>query len=124
MPTSVVASYNRDNDHFNFQLSVLFWEEDGIHYAYSPALDLTGHGKSKQEAKRSFETTLDAFAKYTHNKGTIYKELERLGWTINKKKRRVKAPDYEEMLEDNETLRELSKRANVVQESREVALAL
>jgi hypothetical protein len=80
MATSVVASYNRGNDHFNFQLSVLFWEEGGIHYAYSPALDLTGYGKSKEEAKSSFETTLDAFAKYTHNKGTIYKELERLGW--------------------------------------------
>ncbi len=104
--------------------TILFWEEDGIHFAYSPALDLTGYGKSKEEAKRSFEITLDAFAKYTHNKGTIYKEPERLGWTINKKKRRVKAPGYEEMLEDNEKPRELVKQPNVIQESREVALAL
>jgi len=66
--------------------NVLLWKEDAIHYAFSPSLDITGYGKTESEAKRSFELMLDEFLDYTHSKGTIFKELERSGWTVNRKK--------------------------------------
>lgn len=104
--------------------NVLLWKEDGIHYAFAPSLDITGYGKTEVEAKRSFEVMLDEFLDYTHNKGTIFKELERLGWTVNKKKKRVKAPDHLELLEDNPDYREITNRPGVKHMQREVALAL
>jgi hypothetical protein len=123
--TSVLASYpDGGGNHVNFQLNVLIWKDDKVHYVYSPALDMTGYGNTHAEAKRSFEVQLAEFANYTNNKGTLYKELERLGWTVNKKKKRVKAPDYQEMLQDNETLRELSGRSDVMHTNKAVELAL
>lgn len=104
--------------------NVLLWEEDGLHYAFAPALDITGYGKSEAEAKRSFEVMLDEFLDYTHSKGTIFKELERLGWTVNRKKKRVKAPDHHELVEDNPDYREIVGRPGVRHMQREVALAL
>ena len=67
---------------------------------------------------------LEEFVKYTDNKKTIYKELERLGWTVNKRKKRVHPPDSEQLLEDNETFRELSNRPGVVKSKTQVGLAL
>ena len=105
-------------------VSVLLWEEAGIHYVFSPSLDITGYGKTEKESKRSFEVMLDEFVDYTHSKGTVYKELERLGWTVNRKKKRVKAPDHNELMSDNESYREIAMRAGVRSEQREVAFAL
>ncbi|HRF80087.1 MAG TPA: hypothetical protein PL070_08370 [Flavobacteriales bacterium] len=105
-------------------LNVLLWEEDGIHYAFSPALDISGYAKSEQKAKESFEVMLQEFLEYAHNKGTMFKELERLGWTVNKKKKRVKAPDHLELLQDNPDYREITNRPGVKHMQREVALAL
>ena len=103
---------------------MLLWEEDGIHYVFSPSLDITGYGKTEKESKHSFEVMLDEFVDYTHSKGTVYKELERLGWTVNRKKKRVKAPDHNELMSDNESYREIAMRAGVRSEQREVAFAL
>lgn len=105
-------------------LLVLLWEEGGVHFVYSPHLDMTGYGKSEREAKESFEITLSEFVKYTHNKGTVYRELERLGWTVNVKKKRVKGPTDEELKQDNETYRELLTRDNVRTMDRRVEFAL
>lgn len=63
------------------------WEEEGIHFVFAPALDLTGYGNSEEEAKRSFEVTLAEFLQYTNNKQTFYDELEHLGWSVNRKKK-------------------------------------
>lgn len=105
-------------------LNVLLWEEDGIHYAFSPALDICGYAKSEQKARETFEVMLQEFLEYAHNKGTMFKELERLGWTVNKKKKRVKAPDHQELLADNEDYREVANRVGVKIFPREVAFAL
>ena len=93
-------------------LDVISWVADGIYYHYAPALDLTGYGVSESESKNSFQHQLNEFVNYTLNKGTIYDELERLGWTTNKKKKRIVAPNETELLEDNETYRDLISNNN------------
>jgi len=124
MATRALASYRKGDNLYHIDLTLLFWKDNGTHYVYAPALDLTGYGKTEVEAKKSFETTLGMFADYSITKGTIYKELERLGWTTNKKKKRVKAPTDEELMEDNEALRELASRPGVLRQESSVALAL
>jgi hypothetical protein len=75
------ANYKNKTRAVKVGVNLLLWEEDGIYYQYSPELDLTGYGKSEIEAVNSFEYVLYDFISYTLNKGIIFVELERLGWT-------------------------------------------
>lgn len=120
------STYNiGDKAKLDVELSVLIWkDQDNIHYCYSPALDLTGYGKSEADARQSFENTLQDFISYTHNKNTIFEELERLGWTVNRKKKRANPPSQEQLLEDNENYQQLYHNKNVRIEQQMVGLAL
>jgi hypothetical protein len=122
----VTGSYrNRHNKvEFNLFLKGWFDQETGFHFLYSPALDLTGYGETFEAAKRSFEFTLDEFIKYTHTKNTIFDELEHLGWLVNRRKKRVQAPDIEHLLEDNETFRNLENRPGVINTQEDFNLQL
>jgi hypothetical protein len=121
----VNAKYRDGKNTIEVNLTTVIWEEDNVHFIYAPALDLTGYGQSLVEARKSFGIVLSGFLRYTHNKGTIFKELEKHGWLINKKKKRVSAPAYEEMLEDNEHFSELvNSNPNLRREDSRVNLAL
>ncbi len=61
-------------------LTLFSFEEDKIHYVYSPALDIIGYGNNFEEAEKSFQYTLDEFLRYTTKKQTFLGELKRLGW--------------------------------------------
>jgi hypothetical protein len=90
-------------------LPLITFEEDGSHIVYCPPLDLSGYGDTEEEAIRSFHVTLDEFFKYTTNKGTLWKELERLGWKKGGTKRSplLTLPDWDKLLRDNEPLQEI-----------------
>lgn len=103
-------------------LKILKWVEDGIHFMYAPALDLTGYGASEGESNESFKVMLEEFIKYTDNKKTLFAELQRLGWKVNKKK--VTPPAYDELLRQNDTFRELSNMPGVVSSQTSVGLGL
>ena len=118
------SSYNDGKNSINLVLNLYLWEENSIHYVYSPSLDVTGYGSTEVEAKKSFEITLDEFVKYTHNKNTIFEELEHLGWSVNKKKRRIHAPDLEELLSDNESFRNIYEQGNAKTETKNIELEL
>lgn len=119
----VSASFKDRNQLVNVDLSVFIWNEDQIFFAYSPAFDITGYGNSEDEARKSFEVVLEEFLKYTHNKDTIFEELEKLGWTVNKRKKRVKSPDLNELLVDNEHFKHIYSSKAPKQESRNIELA-
>lgn len=118
------AKYSDGRSKVEFNVSIFLWEENSIFYVYSPALDLTGYGLSKEEARESFETVLHEFIKYTHNKKTIFQELENLGWAVNKKKKRVVSPDFEDLLSENEHFRKLYKSKDLEKDSSNVNLEL
>ena len=118
------AKYSNGRENVEFSVSIFLWEESSIFYVYSPALDLTGYGLTKEEARESFETVLEEFVKYTHNKKTIFQELENLGWAVNKRKKRVVSPDFEDLLSENEHFRHLYKSKDLVRDSSNVNLEL
>lgn len=118
------ATLDNPNSGLKLKLKILLFEKDHIHFFYSPALDLAGYGNSQLEAKDSFFVTLNEFLKYTENKKTLYKELIRLGWTVNEKKKRVHAPADRELLIDNETYRDLKDDPKVFQSSTNLSFAL
>lgn len=122
--TQFKGTFNQGQYLITIGLSLYIWEEEGITFVYSPALDITGYGVSEEEAKESFKITMGEFVSYTHNKKTIFDELESLGWTVNRKKKRVNAPDLEELRTDNGAFRNLLKKSNIRSENQNVELAL
>lgn len=62
------------------KVSVFFYKEDDIHYAYCPALDILGYGNTDEEAKHSFEVMIDEILKDAIKEGTIFALLESCGW--------------------------------------------
>jgi len=105
----IKASFTNPKGNIEVRLSLILFKEDNIHYVYSPALDLTGYGKTEKEASDSFELMLKEFIKYTTNKKTLFDELKRLGWRVSgtKNKRKVSAPSMAELLRDNEQFNEI-----------------
>lgn len=81
-----------------FELSLFNFIDEGVRIIYSPALDLSGYGKTIAEAKVSFELTLEEFVRYSSNKKSLQKELKRLGWEIKKKSKPYSAPELSSML--------------------------
>ena len=57
-----------------------FTDEQGVHFVYSPHLDLTGYGHSLTEAKTSFEVVFEDFLDYTIKKATLGSLLQKMGW--------------------------------------------
>lgn len=107
----------------DFQIPIFRWVEDGIHFFYSPALDLSGYGNTAHEAQQSFEYNLEEFVKYISHKGVAHQELTRLGWKVNKNKKKFAAPESGFFQEQNESYQEIINKPGVTRESRSVALA-
>ena len=101
------GTYKRGSLTIKTNLSVFMFEEDSLVYCYCAPLDLYGYGKTEAEARRSFETGITEFLRYTQNKGTLTKELKRLGWKVLKEKKKTPhyvAPEFVDMVNKNEDL--------------------
>lgn len=64
-------------------LTVFLYEEDSIHYALCPALDILGYGKNEEEAKSSFQIMLSEILSDAISKGNLFSLLEFYGWHKN-----------------------------------------
>lgn len=65
-------------------LIVDFSKDDKYYVAYSPALNLSGFGLTKEEAKDDFTKVLDIFIDDLIENNKLLETLVSLGWTINK----------------------------------------
>lgn len=102
-------SYRSAKEIIDFELSLIAYEEEGLHVVYSPALDLFGYGATEREAEKSFSITLGEHIRYTTNKNTFLKDLKIHGWKILAKKHRKKvfAPPLGQMLKENDYFNEI-----------------
>lgn len=98
-----------DDRTVNVRLSFISFEDSGCKVIYCPALDLSGYGKTEEEARSSFETVLEEFFKYTIHKGTLKEELESLGWkrSGSKSSVRMAPPAISTLLDTNDDFREI-----------------
>lgn len=119
----VEGLYNDGRHRIEFSLSVYTWEQEGVYFVYSPALDIVGYGNNNLEAESSFSITLEEFNKYVTNKGTVFDELEDLGWLVNRKKKKFTQPDFEDIKNDNEDFMDIIKSGIASEQRRQVAIA-
>ena len=69
-------------------------------------MDLTGYGKTEEEAKKSYDLAMEEFLKYTSSKETTLQILEQLGWTVSNKKK-VTAPSLSALIQSRSYLEEI-----------------
>lgn len=86
---------------------VILFNEEGVHYAFVPSFELTGYGRTQDEARESLTIVLDEFLRYTINKNTFLLELKRLGWKIKSKKKPMVAPQMSDLINTSEQLKEI-----------------
>ncbi len=109
MTKEVNATWSNKKSEITLKLPYILFEEDGFQILYCPPLDLTGYGPTEEDAKHSFKTVLDEYFRYTVNKGTLIKDLEKLGWEFKKKslKKPIIPPDLSHSFDSNEDFRRI-----------------
>ncbi len=105
----IEGKYSHGKNNLEFILSLIEFNEDDNIIIYSPAIDLSGYGKSREEAQKSFENAMEEFYRYTMNKGTFETILKKLGWNIkgSKNKRKYIQPFLDKLLQEKEYLQEI-----------------
>jgi hypothetical protein len=88
-------------DRIQIAVPVIFFEEDGIHYANIPPLDLIGYGNSEKEARSSLDVMVEEFIKYTTEHKTLETELRKLGW------QHIESPSLTELIDRNDQLKNI-----------------
>jgi len=104
-----LSDQSKNETEANVNVDLLQFEEDGGTIIYSPAFDLSGYGNNKEEAKASFEISIEEFFRYTLNKKTLFIELKRLGWKIKEgkfKKGNLESPHLASLITENDYLAE------------------
>ena len=115
------SQYRDGGKQINVTLSLIEFEEDGLHFVYSPALDLTGYGKTDEKARESYDLAMEEFLRYTSKKGTALKELQRLGWKVSKQKK-VSAPSLSSLIQNRSYLEEIFTEKNFRKTNERVAI--
>ena len=96
------AGISCGQDKYEVRLRIVQFEEDGFIILYSPALDMSGYGKTIDDAKNSLSVNLQEFFRYTNNKKTLSTVLTELGWS-NKRKKVFTPPLDTKLAETNPT---------------------
>ncbi len=73
---------NRKSDSIKVKLAVILFKEADQYVSYCPALELSSYGDDEQEAKLAFEDALNIFIEETSKKGSLERELLKLGWRL------------------------------------------
>lgn len=105
--TGLSGKWTQGDNTINVNVPVMLFQEDGNHIAYVPALDISGYGKTEDEAKSSLAVSLDEYFSYTTNKNTLLADLKAHGWAIKKKTKPFIAPAITDLINKNEYLNDI-----------------
>lgn len=108
---TISANWSEGNTKINFKLPFIAFKDSGAMVVYCPALDLSGYGSNEEEAEESFKISMDEYFKYTLNKETLFADLQRLGWKIEKGgKKNLVPPNLSKLLNENENFSRIFNR--------------
>jgi hypothetical protein len=97
------GTYRSGSNTIKMNLPVIYFEEDNCQIMYCPALDISGYGKTENEAKESFNIALGEFFTYTLHKKTFRSVLADMGWILKKSKHKpMHPPEMDELLRTND----------------------
>ena len=93
---------NVSNERINSELAIFLFKEADNFIAYSPALDLSGYGKTEADARASFNIVLREYFDYAIHEGTLYQDLKSHGWIL--KKNEIEPPKISMLILKNDEL--------------------
>ena len=122
----ITADLGFPNTNYHVGLCLVEFEEEDVTIIYSPALDLSGYGRSHPEAKESFSEALQEFFRYTNNKKTLNEVLKSLGWNVqgSKKKPKFSPPKDSDLVSSNPTYNEIVNNRNYKVSREEVEFSM
>lgn len=93
---------------FSITLDIYSFREGQAHIFYSPALDISGYGLSDEEGRQSLIYSIEEYLKYGIAKKTLIKDLRAHGWKVRSlKQKKFKAPELDDMVANNDILRDI-----------------
>ena len=101
------AKWQQGKNTITFEVPLMIFQEKGTYIQYIPALDISGYGKTEQEAYESLQHTLCEYFSYTVNKKTLFDDLKAHGWTIRKKTKPFIAPEITDLINRNQYLHDI-----------------
>lgn len=105
--TGLSGKWEKGTKTVRVNVPVMIFQEDNVHIAYVPNLDISGYGLDEEEAKQSLAISLDEYFTYTHNKNSLLADLKAHGWTIVKKSKPFVAPELSKLLSSNVYLQDI-----------------
>lgn len=66
-------------------VNVITFKGENHIVAYSPALQISSYGDTKQDAEKALGDNITIFLDYASRKKTLIEDLLNLGWTVKKK---------------------------------------
>ena len=84
------------------RVALFVYIDEGVQVCYAPELDLYGYGNTEDEALNSFTIALDEYLSYVLSHKTLGKDLKRLGWTVDVRKKVYTAPSLPDLLGRND----------------------
>jgi len=120
-PTNFGKFFKKGNTHtLEITLDTIEFKEGDIFYFYAPALDILGYGNTQQEAKNSWEVMMKEYFAYSLKKNTFVQDLQRHGWTVQKK--HLIPPNLSWILQNNDQASEVYNNHNFTKTSRPVKM--
>lgn len=105
--TRIEGNWESGKDNVKMDLPVMLFQEDEMHIAYIPVLDLCGYGASDTEAFSSLQVAIGEYLLYAVRKNTLIQDLKAHGWTIKKKNKPFVAPEITDLINKNEYLHDI-----------------
>lgn len=107
MPNEVSERRGGKAKRVKCNIDLILYEEETLHYVYSPALDLIGYGKTTEEALQSWEVAMEEYVRYGLENNTLIKDLQNHGWSIEKQQNQLQPPTFSWLLQHNDQLSEV-----------------
>lgn len=83
--TIVKDMLSRTKHYISVHVEIVLFKENKQWISYCPSLELSSYGDTQQEAKEAFDEALNIFLTEVERKGTLERELLRLGWQLQQK---------------------------------------
>lgn len=86
-----------NKDAILLQLDVVIKKEGDYYIAYCPALEITGYGKTVEDAQNSFDIEVEIFFEETQKNGSLERYLLRNGWRLQQSPKAYYEPPRQDM---------------------------
>jgi hypothetical protein len=122
------ADFKNSEGNMHVRIAIFSFKEKSNYIVYTPHLEVSGYGKTEDEAMNSFNIALREFLDYITNKKTLHAVLTQLGWVLKKgtqkHPKKISAPEWTDLLKSNQDLTKILSSQDFTKKDRDVAITV